>query len=136
MIGPKTEFPSGLLPALPPLETLVEWAMLSTLCVGLLGVACLLFGWWVLKNKSEDISMLIAAQSANRIALGGWFLGLLVAVAAPPFLIMVIPGILLHLMALSRLERCRYREERPVYPRLRLVHSAPQPVEDARKTLP
>ena len=131
MIGPKTEFPSGLLPPLPPLETLVEWATVSTLCVGLLGVGCLLFGWWVLKTKSDDISMLIAAQSANRIALAGWFLGLIVAVAAPPFLIIVVPGILLHFMALSRLERCRYREERPAYPRLRLIHSAPRQIEDS-----
>ena len=123
MVGPKAEFPSGLLPALPPLETLVDWATVATLLIGVSGVFCLFFGWWVLKNKGRDIRALGVAQWANRIALTGWFLGLLVAVAAPPFLITVIPGIILHTMTLSRLDRCRSREERPSYPRLRLVHS-------------
>ena len=131
MVGPKAEFPSGLLPALPPLETLVEWATVATLFIGIIGVCCLVFGWWVLKKKDQDVRVLRAAQWANRIALAGWFSGLLVAVAAPPFLITVIPGIILHTMTLSRLDRCRSREERPSYPRLRLVHSSLGDGEDS-----
>ena len=123
--SPPTEADAGLLPALPPLETLVEWATVTTLGIGLLGVLVLGFAWWVLWHRKEHVGWLKAAQGLNRLALMGWCSGLLVAMAAPPFLVVVIPGIVLHVMALSRLSRLRMKVEAPPYPRLQLIYSAP-----------
>ena len=125
MASPPTEADAGLLPALPPLETLVEWATVTTLGIGVVGVLVLVLAWWVLWHRAENLHWVKAAQWLNRMALLGWFSGLLVAVAAPPFLVVVIPGIVLHVMALSRLSRIRMKLEAPPYPRLQLVYSAP-----------
>ena len=124
LVLPPDEKEMGLLPSLPPFETVIEWATWMTLWVGVGGMTCLLMGWAVLRWRSRSVGWLAGAQWANRLALITWCLGLMIAVAAPPFLVVVIPALCLHGLTLSRLRRARFREERPPYPRLRLIFSS------------
>lgn len=120
---PATELEAGLLPALPPLEIIVEWASLSSLAIGYFGAAMLISGWWVLIKRKRVPGWVKWAQWTNRLAIIGWCVGLLMAMAAPFYLVVVVPGVLLHALTLSRLDRVQMKLEAPPYPRLRLIHS-------------
>ena len=83
LVLPPDEKEMGLLPSLPPFETVIEWATWMTLWVGVGGMTCLLMGWAVLRWRSRSVGWLAGAQWANRLALIAWCLGLMIAVAAP-----------------------------------------------------